>query len=571
MVLAAKQPPPTRQNHGFAPFLVRQLISRKISGQSRHGADFRNFQAMMKPMPKHKGAIRGARRLGFALLLVSGAPLTTLAAGETSPLAGAPSSAVASPASEATTNALGTATQTVGAAAQSVYQGGSWVFWSVANKAASIYSGVGQAFYETAYMIGINSTPLERGEFVDSIADPSKEVDPVSPASIAAAPTPPQSPIAPSPSPAPTPTPAPSSSPDEPAETTALKPIEPGLLANLLYDRSARNPDGSYFVPKSLQRMFEVRTQRLTETEVRAGIKLNGRIVPDPQAHGQAEAGLLGRIEPPETGMPVLGDTVRKGQVLGYVVPVVGVVDRSQVRREVARLTHEIRQTAESIEMMKQFSFVPFREGKIIQMQIRLDGLRQERAALLPMLKTQELLRSPIDGVIASTTAVAGRVAQPGEMVFDIVNPKLLWVEATVPDPMIASETPPGTAATARTPEGQTLNVTYVGSGPAVRQQSTPMLFRIDNPPKGLRVGRPAAILLRGEHRAQRGLPAPRAAISVGADGLQQVWEQTDAETFVSHAVQTQDIDAQTVLIVNGVKQGARIVVRGTSLMAQVQ
>lgn len=523
----------------------------------------------MKPMPKHNGALCGARRLGLALLLASGAPLTALAAGGTNPSAGAPSSTAASPAPETATDTLKAATETVGAAAQSVYQGGSWAFWSVADKAASFYSGVGQALYETAYMIGINTTPLERSAFVDSIADSSKGIDPVSPASTAAAPPPPQPPVAAAAPPSP-----PSSSPlslDESAETTAIKPIEPGLLANLLYDRSARNPDGSYFVPKSLQRMFELRTQRLSETEVRAGIKLNGRIIPDPQAHGQVEAGLLGRIEPPETGMPVLGDAVSKGQVLGYVVPVVGVVDRSQVRREVARLTHEIRQTAESIEMMKQFSFVPFREGKIIQMEIRLDGLRQERAALLPMLKTQEFLRSPIDGVIASTTAVAGRVAQPGEMVFDIVNPKRLWVEATVPDPMIASEAAPGTTATARTPEGQTLNVTYVGSGPAVRQQSTPMLFRIDNPPKGLRVGRPAAILLRGEHHTQRGMPAPRAAISVGADGLQQVWEQTDAETFVPHAVQTQDIDAQTVLILNGVKEGARIVVRGISLMAQVQ
>ncbi|RJF78294.1 HlyD family efflux transporter periplasmic adaptor subunit [Azospirillum cavernae] len=504
----------------------------------------------MKPMPKHDGRNSAARMAGLAFLLAAGAASPGLAADASSPAAPAAS-------------ALDTASQTVGAAAQSLYQGGSWAFWSVADKAASFYSGVGQALYETSYMIGINSTPLERADFVDSIADLPKGTDPNPPAAKtlpAAVPPPPTVATAAPPPPS-----------DESAETTALKPIEPGLLANLLYDRSARNPDGSYFVPKSLQRMFELRTQRLSETEVRAGIKLNGRIIPDPQAHGQVEAGLLGRIEPPETGMPVLGDAVSKGQVLGYVVPVVGVVDRSQVRREVARLTHEIRQTAESIEMMKQFSFVPFREGKIIQMEIRLDGLRQERAALLPMLKTQEFLRSPIDGVIASTTAVAGRVAQPGEMVFDIVNPKRLWVEATVPDPMIASEAAPGTTATARTPEGQTLNVTYVGSGPAVRQQSTPMLFRIDNPPKGLRVGRPAAILLRGEHHTQRGMPTPRAAISVGADGLQQVWEQTDAETFVPHAVQTQDIDAQTVLILNGVKEGARIVVRGISLMAQVQ
>lgn len=513
----------------------------------------------MKAGVSGRSAAREAKLIfGFALLLIAASqPAVAAAVGPDSAAPSPPAPVAAPPVTER-------ATALVGAAAQSVYRGSSWALWTVADGAAAVYAGVGQALYETAYMIGINQTPLQREAYADPlgelpvrpdptpaavrpVAPPEEAAVPVAPSAVAAAPP-----------------------PDSPAPTV-LKPIDPGLLANLLYDRSARNADGSFFVPKSLQRMFEVRTERVAETEVRAGIKLNGRIVPDPQAHGQVEAGLLGRIEPPETGMPVLGDEVRKGQILGTIVPVVGVVDRSQVRREVARLTHEIRLAAESVEMMKQFTFVPFREGKIIQTQIRLEGLRQERAALLPMLKTQEFLRSPIDGVIASTTAVAGRVAQPGEMVFDIVNPKLLWVEATVPDPTIAAGAARGAPATARTPEGLTLAVTYVGSGPAVRQQSTPMLFRIDDPPKGLRVGRPAAVLLPGEHRAQRGLPVRRSAISIGADGVQQVWEQTDAETFVSHAVQTQDIDAQTVLVLSGLTEGARIVVRGTSLMAQLQ
>lgn len=540
---------------------------------------------MMASMPNHRGAFCARRAIAYTLFLIAIIPPAALAAGVTdtpvpssavvvAPPASVAPSPKARPAGELAAGLLDSAAQTAGAAAQSVYQGSSWVLWSVADGAVSVYSGVGQALFETAYMIGINQTPLQRAAYVDPVADLSPPP---------AAPLPPEAAVVPAAPPAlvppalveaavpPEASPSARPEPTEAPAPAALKPIDPGLLANLLYDRSSRNADGSFFVPKTLQRMFEVRTERLVETDVRAGIKLNGRIVPDPQAHGQVEAGLLGRIEPPETGMPVLGDEVRKGQILAHVVPVVGVVDRSQVRREVARLTHEIRLAAEGVEMMKQFRFVPFREGKIIQMQIRLDGLRQERAALLPMLKTQEFLRSPIDGVIASTTAVAGRVAQPGEMVFDIVNPRLLWVEATVPDPTIAAEASRGAQATARTPEGQTLAVTYVGSGPAVRQQSTPMLFRIDNPPNGLRVGRPASVLLRGEHHAQRGLPVRRSAISIGSDGVQQVWEQTDAETFVSHAVQTQDIDAQTVLVLNGLNEGARVVVRGVSLMAQLQ
>lgn len=502
--------------------------------------------------------------------------------------------AVAAPGSTAQPPApasgLESITQTAGAAAGYLYSSSTGLLWSAGDILSSAYTGVGQALYETAYMMGVNKTPLSRPEFVDTANEhaPAPVAQPaVSAAPIIAAQEPEPAPVqsaapampgampgketAAATSPAAETAAAPAPEPAEEPAHVPLQPIPSGLLANLVYDRSARNADGSYFVPKGLQRMFEVRTERAAVSEVRAVRKLNGRVVPDPKAHGRVEAGLLGRFEAPETGIPVVGDEVRKGQILGMVVPVVGVVDRSSVRREIARLTNEIRITAESLEITKQFSFVPFREGKLIQLETRLQGLRQEREALLPQLKTQEYLRAPIDGVIASSTAVTGRVTQPGEMVFDIVNPRQLWVEVTVPDPTIAADASPGSHASARTPEGQSMTVTYMGSGPSVRQQSIPMLFRIDTPPKGLRVGRPVAVLMPGEQAAQRGMPVRRAAIAVGSDGIQQVWEQTEPETFVPRAVQTQDIDAQTVLVLNGVTEGARIVVRGTGLMTQLQ
>ncbi|AWK86928.1 hypothetical protein [Azospirillum thermophilum] len=42
-------------------------------------------------------------------------------------------------------------------------------------------------------------------------------------------------------------------------------PIDPKLLANFVYDRAQRRPDGSYFVPKPLQRLFELRTQAVEQ------------------------------------------------------------------------------------------------------------------------------------------------------------------------------------------------------------------------------------------------------------------------------------------------------------------
>ena len=430
-----------------------------------------------------------------------------------------------------------------GSVAGMAYNATTGVFWSVVGGIGAIGSGASEALWETAYMFGINQTKVPRTEVSDGVSElkalleeaapvrpvpgsarakasvpaigpaPAADADPV--ATAAAASAAPVQPVAPAEPP-----------PKRADPAVAQKQIDPGLLANFIYDRGARRPDGSFFVPKPLQRLFEVRTTRAAAAEVPVTLKLAGRIVPDPHAHGDVEASLLGRIEPPPAGMPVLGDAVHKGQVLGYVVPAVGVVDRTQVRRQVAQLTTEIRVETENLEILKQFTFVPFRDGKIYQSEQRLAGLRRERDALLPMLQTQEALRAPTDGVISVSTAIAGRIVHPGEKVFEIVNPQLLWVEASAPDPTTAESAQRVAKASATTPEGQTLTLAFVGSGLTLQQQSTPILFRIENPPEGLRIGRPVSVAVQSEDHSQRGLPVTRDALSIGPDGVREVWER---------------------------------------------
>ncbi|MEJ0019340.1 MAG: HlyD family efflux transporter periplasmic adaptor subunit [Acetobacteraceae bacterium] len=430
---------------------------------------------------------------------------------------------------------------------------------SVMGGIGAVVSGAGEALWETAYMLGLNPTPLPR----PVVVEPLPEVTPPDETGRSARTLPPVPAMV---LPAPPPPVVAAVEPPEPPQD-----LDPGLLSNLVFDRGARRPDGSFFVPKPLQRLFAVRTARLVAAEVPVSVKLAGRIIPDPQAHGDVEASLLGRIEASPAGLPVLGDAVRKGQILAYVAPAVGVVDRMQVRREVARLTTDIRVETENLEILKQFTFVPFRDGKIYQSEQRVAGLRRERETLLPLLQTQEVLRAPTDGVISVSTAIAGRVVHPGEKVFEIVNPKLLWVEASAPDPSMARDAQRVARASALTPEGRTLNLAFVGSGLALQQQSTPILFRIDAPPEGLRVGRPVTVTVQSENRSQRGLPVTRDALSIGYDGVQEVWEQTGPETFLPHAVRVQDLDGRSVLIVEGISEGARVVVSGVRLLAQLQ
>jgi|GEM_PF-1545155 len=442
------------------------------------------------------------------------------------------------------------------------------VEWTVSSLVA-LPAATRQGLWEVAYMFGVNSTPVERPVIMP---DRISTFPHPAPALIAQPGLAQRIPAAQSVETPPLRAPAlpPSTAPV--ASTTADSgEIEPGLLANFVYDRGDRRPDGSYFIPKTLQRLFHIRTMTAASAEMPVIVKIAGRIVPDPHAHGTVQASLTGRIEAPDTGLPVLGATVTKGELLGWVYPSVGVVDRSQVRREVARLTTEIRMETESLEILKQFSLVPFRDGKIYQTEQKLAGLRQERDALLPLLETREALVASSDGIVSVANAIAGRIVQAGDVVFEIIDPKRLWIEAAASDPTLAAQASAVAAANATTPEGAQLALHFVGSGLSLREQSTPILFRIDNPPEGLRVGRPVTVTIESRVRMRRGIAITRAAVTVGSDGVQSVWEQTAPEVFVPHPVQLQDVDGATVLIVDSIADGARLVVGGARLMAQLQ
>jgi hypothetical protein len=478
---------------------------------------------------------------------------------------------VASP--EVRTAPIGTipragAVAAVGGLLGGVYNAASGILWSTTGAVQTVTAATREAWWEAAYMFGVNGTPVPRSAVSDPVGDLAAArddtragtLDPLAGHEMTENSAGPERPNE-----------AAANVALVPGDSAKVAPIDPGLLANFIYDRGARRPDGSYFVPKPLQRLFEIRTRAVAAAEVPVALSLAGRIVADPRSHGAVEASLLGRIEPGESGIPVLGQTVHEGDILAYVVPAVGVVDRSQVRREVARLTTEIRVDTESLEILRRFSFVPFRDGKIYQAEQHVAGLRRERDALLPLLGAREVLRASADGVVSASTAIAGRIVHPGEAVFTIVDANRLWVEASAADPMIAASAANVREATAITPEGQSLALTFVGSGLTLREQSVPVLFRIDSPPKGLRIGRPVTVTVRSETRSQRGLPLTRDALTIGTDGVQEVWEQSAPEVFVPRAVRTVDLDGRDVLVIGGLKEGARVVVKGVRLLAQLQ
>ncbi len=192
-------------------------------------------------------------------------------------------------------------------------------------------------------------------------------------------------------------------------------------------------------------------------------------------------------------------------------------------------------------------------------------GLQDRRAALDRIRREPEPLVSPVDGVVAQAAAVAGQMASPGQMVFQIVDPNRLWVEALSFDALTAAQD-----ATARLADGRLLTLAYQGSGLADRNQAIPVQFAVQGDASGLRVGQFVTVLAATD-REQAGLALPRAAVVRTGNGQDVVYEHTSAERFEARPVRVEPLDGGRVLVAEGMGPGRRVVTQGAELLDQVR
>ena len=101
---------------------------------------------------------------------------------------------------------------------------------------------------------------------------------------------------------------------DTPA--TAQATVPNGVAAR---EPARRQPDGSVFVPKPVQRQWSLRTQAVQPGPLAGTVTLHGRVVPDAAAGGRVQAIQGGTIEPAGKGFPAPGQRVRRGEVLGVL------------------------------------------------------------------------------------------------------------------------------------------------------------------------------------------------------------------------------------------------------------
>lgn len=335
-------------------------------------------------------------------------------------------------------------------------------------------------------------------------------------------------------------------------------------LAVATRDVAQRFADGAVFVPKPTQRILAIRTI-LTEVQTYLGtVELPARVIPDPNGSGFVQASVAGRLAPPPGGFPRLGTRVNAGDVLAYVQPAIGAADVTSQQQQARELDQQIAIVQRRLERWRTIANIVARQ-QIEEAELELAGLRIRRVNLDRATREPETLVAPVSGVIAAVQAIAGQIAEPSSVIFQIVDPARFWVEALSFEAHAING-----SATGRFADRRTVSLVYRGSGLADRNQAIPIQFAIEGEARGLRAGQLLSVLASTNDQ-RRGIAVPRASVLRGPNGQSIVYEHATAERFFPREVRVELLDGQRVLVVSGIDPGRRIVTQGAELLNQIR
>jgi cobalt-zinc-cadmium efflux system membrane fusion protein len=328
----------------------------------------------------------------------------------------------------------------------------------------------------------------------------------------------------------------------------------------------SRQPDGSVFLPKPAQRQLTVRTLLTKEAELAKTIELSGRVVMDPNAGGRVQPTASGRLEAAGRGLPAVGQSVRKGEVLAYVTPAASPLERSNQTAQLAELRASRALAEKRLARLRELSdTVPRKEIEAAEAEVESLGARA--TAIGGGLSGREALVAPVSGVISSAHAVAGQVVDARELVYEIVDPSRLTIEALAFDSAVGANV--GDAALAV--GGERVPLKFLGAARSLREQALPLTFRAEGKAlAGLAVGQPVKVFVQTNTKV-KGIAVPAASLMKNPSNQTIVWVKTAPERFEPRVVTVEPLDGVNVAITSGLKAGERLATQGATLINQVR
>lgn len=329
-----------------------------------------------------------------------------------------------------------------------------------------------------------------------------------------------------------------------------------------------RLPDGSVNVPMLAQRRLGIRTQLTPESQVAATVELSGRVVVDPNASGRVQAIHGGRIEAGPRGLPVAGQSVRQGEVLAYVAHHADPYALANQQAQLAELRSSRALAAQRVQRLQSL------EGSVPRKDIEaaraeLQSLTDREKSIASSLAAREPLLAPVSGVIARADATKGQVVEPREVLFEVMDPARVLVEATTADPGLPARTGP-----AHLQGVPGVRLELIGAARSLRDGVLPMTFRALPEKAGtalpLAVGQPLTVVVALQEQI-KGFVLPAQAVVRNSANEPVVWIKSGAQRYMAQPVQYRPLDATTVVVTQGLGADNRVVVQGAPLIAQIR
>ncbi len=302
-----------------------------------------------------------------------------------------------------------------------------------------------------------------------------------------------------------------------------------------------RLPDGSVFLPKPAQRQLDVRTVRVQREALPRTAELAGRVMMDPNAGGRVQSSIPGRLEAGPKGLPGIGQSVRKGEVLAYVMPTSGSIERSN---QVAQLA-DLRSAKSLAERRPRSGRGRRREPDRAHRGARrwAQQPRVPRRARLGRHRQRQrgrgaarrCTRTRLRGRRPDAAAHRGGRLRPGSC---------LGRRGRKPR---------------RRRQTGAADVPRCGTHPARA-----------GPADELRRCQPVRVYVQSKSRVE-GIPVPAGSLVRNPSNQTIVWVKARTERFEPRVVTTEPLDGTQVAVVGGLQPGERVVTRGATLVNQVR
>lgn len=343
---------------------------------------------------------------------------------------------------------------------------------------------------------------------------------------------------------------------------------------------AGEHDEGGISFTKEQQWKVDFATAEVTKRPLRAAITATGMLRGRPDGEALLTAPAPGQVHSAGK-FPVLGQNVKKGDILAYLTPRLGGdTDIASLQADARKAKVELDLAGREQARMESL----FKDEAVPEK--RLQAARAAEASARAGFDAAQgrlgqfgggaggiPLRATVSGTIADVRVSPGAFAQEGALLFHIADRRVLWLELRVPE----SE-----AARLTAPSGATFHVDgieqgfeiipgkngrLIATGGAVdaTTRSVPVLFEFTQPDERLRIGMAAkAQVFAGAAREVVAVPA---SAVIDENGMATVFVMTGGESFERRQVRIGARDGDWVEVIDGLEPGQHVVSRGAWLV----